>query len=501
MKSVLLIIVCLVITGAAAAQNCNAAGNETSYGTNNVWIGYVYNNMNFTNYRGYVTEGTSSNPDFDENFGGDDVTYSTNGCSVQTSTYSVRYKLRKNFANGTYEFVVGGDDGFRLSLDGGSTWVINRWSDQSYTSQSYTAVLSGNYDMVLEFYENGGANRISFAVTAICIPTGNPAAYGTGNQWNGYVYDGTNFDTYVGMVTKGTTGNPDFDEDFGGSNTQYATGSCNTQTETFSVRYRRTQTFANGNYIFTVGGDDGYRFSIDGGATWLINNWNLHSYASTTSNAIPLNGSYNLVLEYYENTGDNRVTFAQQRLMLLPVSIEAFTATAKKDEVQLNWLVSSNSTPRSFEIEKSTDGALFSSLGTVASNSDWSVRDYNFTDHTVTQGISYYRLRITDASGVITYSKITTVNITVAQNKPVSVYPTVVTGGSFYIRTAQAVRNAVVTVSDFSGRVVIKQHVGNITAGQTTQVHASNLTHGKGMYSVVIASSDANLFAGKIVVQ
>lgn len=491
----------MVSAGKMQAQNCNAAGNETSYGTNNVWIGYVYNNMNFAQYRGYVNEGASSSPNFDQNFGGDDVTYATSSCSIQTSTFSVRYRLQKTFASGSYQFVVGGDDGFRLSLDGGATWVIDRWTDQGYTTQSYTAALNGTYNMVLEFYENGGANRISFALTAICTPAGNPATYGTGNQWNGYVYDGTNFDTYVGMVNKGTASNPDFDEDFGGSNVQYATGSCSTQTETFSVRYRRTQNFANGNYIFTVGGDDGYRFSIDGGATWLINNWNLHSYTSTTSNAVPLNGTYNLVLEYYENTGDNRVTFAQQRLMLLPVSIEAFSATAKKEEVELNWLVSSNSTPRAFEVEKSTDGASFSSLGTVASHSDWSVRDYNFTDRSMTQGISYYRLRITDATGVITYSKITTVNIAIAQNKPVNVYPTVINGNSFYIRSAQSIRNAVVTVCDFNGRMLVKQPVGNITAGQPLQVQASSLANGKGMYSVSIVSSEMNVFAGKIVVQ
>lgn len=501
MKQILLIIVCLVVLASKMqAQSCNPTGNEVSYGNNNVWRGYVYNNMDFTSYRGYVTEGTSTNPNFDESFGGDDVTYNTTSCSIQTSTYSVRYKLRKNFANGTYQFVVGGDDGFRLSLDGGSTWAINMWNDHSYASQTYTAVLDGNYEMVLEYYENGGANRISFSVTSICTPTGNPATYGTGNVWNGYVYDGTNFETYVGMVTEGTSGNPAFDQSFGGSNVQYSTSACSTQTETFSMRYRRTQTF-NGTYRFTVGGDDGYRFSIDGGATWLINSWNLQSYATTTSNTVAMNGSYNLVLEYYENSGDNRVSFSQQVLTLLPISVEAFTAVAKGDDVELKWQVSANSTPRSFEVEKSADGMSFKSVGTVASNSNWSNVQYSFIDQSATEGLSYYRLKLTDADGVITYSKITTINISGAQNKRVNVYPTVVAGGSFYIKSAQAIRNAVVTISDFSGRVIVKQPVGNITAGQPLQVNANSLVNGKGMYSVVIASSETSLFAGKIIVQ
>ncbi len=170
------------------------------YGTNNVWIGYVYDNSNLTNYRGYVTEGNSSSPNFDQSFGGDDVSYATNGCPVQTSTFSVRYRLTKSFTSGNYQFVVGGDDGFRLSFDGGSTWAINRWNDQGYTTETYTVGLNGTYNMVLEYYENGGANRISFSVTSICMGSGSTATYGAGNVWNGYVYDGTNFETYMGMV-------------------------------------------------------------------------------------------------------------------------------------------------------------------------------------------------------------------------------------------------------------------------------------------------------------
>ena len=59
-------------------------------------------------------------------------------------------------------FDVGADDGYRLSLDGGSTWVINNWGDHSYTLPAiYSATLNGTYNMVLEYYENGGQNRIS----------------------------------------------------------------------------------------------------------------------------------------------------------------------------------------------------------------------------------------------------------------------------------------------------------------------------------------------------
>src|ERR1700744_718368 len=172
------------------AQACSTAqGDQTTYGTNNVWRGYVYKGQTLASnqYQGYVTEGTSSSPNFNETFGGGS-TYNTNGCSITTTNFSVRYKLSQNFASGSYTIVVGGDDGFRLSLDGGSTWAINMWQDQSYVTSTITVNLSGVTNMVLEYYQNGGANQVSFNIVKNCTGTGNPSVYGTNGIWMGYLY-------------------------------------------------------------------------------------------------------------------------------------------------------------------------------------------------------------------------------------------------------------------------------------------------------------------------
>src|SRR3954466_4635599 len=99
------------------AQTCTPAGDEVSYGTNNTWIGYVYGYTDFYDYRGSITEGNPSSADFVENFGGDNVVFPTNGCSITTSNFSVRYKLTKTFLDDNYEFEVSADDAFRFSID------------------------------------------------------------------------------------------------------------------------------------------------------------------------------------------------------------------------------------------------------------------------------------------------------------------------------------------------------------------------------------------------
>ena len=303
MKKVFVALSAIFLTITAAyTPACTALGDQVSYGTSNTWIEYLYDNLDFTSYMGYVNEGTPGNPNFDESFGGDNVNYNTNGCAVYTETFSARYKLTKTFAAGNYQFTVGADDGYRLSLDGGTTWVINNWNDQSYTITSYTTSLNGTYNLVIEYYENGGGNRISFNVQTACLGSEDQSIYGTGNIWNGYIYDRTNFNQYNGMVNEGSAAGPNFDENFGGDNVIYATSACGVQTETFSARYRLQKTMPNGNYIFTVGGDDGYRLSLDGGSTWVINQWNDQSYMSATYSTT-LNGTYNIVLEYFENGG------------------------------------------------------------------------------------------------------------------------------------------------------------------------------------------------------
>lgn len=500
MKNLIAVLLCLLtVHSLGYSQSCTPQGDETTYGTNNVWIGYAYDNVNFTTYSGYVNEGTVASADFDENFGGDNVTYPTNGCGVATSTFSMRYKLTKTFASGNYTFTVGGDDGYRLSLDGGTTWVINQWNDQSYTVTTYLAALNGTYNMVLEYYENGGGNRISFASGPACVGTENTAIYGTGNVWNGYIYDGMNFDIYSGMVNEGTVSNPNFDESFGGPNAFYATSSCNVLTETFSARYRLTKTFSAGNYQFTVGGDDGYRLSLDGGTTWFINNWGLHSYTTTTATTA-LNGTYNLVLEFYENGGDNRVTFDVQSLTLLAVHLQTFTATLQDKNVELNWAVSTGSTPKQFEVERSSNGSSFTTISSI--NANTAALQYTATDKNVAAGKWYYRLKMTDQNGSVSYSDILTVRILPAGNDAV-LYPTVVTGSFVTFTSGTNITKAIVTITDVNGRLTAQLPAGNITAGVPVQLPltANKQKPASGFYIVKVSGANGAMATGKLLVQ
>jgi hypothetical protein len=91
----------------------------------------------------------------------------------------------------------------------------------------------------------------------------------------------------------------------------------------------------------------------------------------------------------------------------LPVELTDFNAVRKGTGALLTWGTASEFNSAYFMVEKSLDGTTFSSIGrvTAAGNSS-SLRNYTFTDPTVTNGITYYRLAQYDIDGTVHYSQI-----------------------------------------------------------------------------------------------
>jgi autotransporter-associated beta strand protein len=152
-----------------ASGGSNTLDNQSIAGTN-TWTGHIYDATNtailfngtFSNYLGYYSE-----PElFDESFGGSTNCFSpvksndTARASIYTETYSVRYRMISS-RDGLYVVDLGSDDGSRLAVDG--TLVYNNWSDQAYTLKPRVLIsLTGTSSLVYDFYENGGANEVTF---------------------------------------------------------------------------------------------------------------------------------------------------------------------------------------------------------------------------------------------------------------------------------------------------------------------------------------------------
>ena len=158
------------------------------------WRGYVYtwtpsttgtitdasaeDIFNPARYAGYIVEDSLS---FDYNWGNNGMAPgllpdSSKVCGSYKDNFAIRMRRRINFEAGYYVFGGGADDGFRLSLDGGTTWLINDWSDHTYRGTLQNGgcgvqITAGLRDVVCEFYEH----TIDAHFRCIIIKTGDPA--------------------------------------------------------------------------------------------------------------------------------------------------------------------------------------------------------------------------------------------------------------------------------------------------------------------------------------
>jgi len=108
---------------------------------------------------------------------------------------------------------------------------------------------------------------------------------------------------------------------------------------------------------------------------------------------------------------------------LLPIKLISFIATSKENEVDLHWQTSSEINNNYFDIEYSTDGSDFITIGREdgAGNSN-TLLDYNFVHKDMSAGRHYYRLKQVDYDGAYSYSDIKSA-VVKGEGNGVSVYP------------------------------------------------------------------------------
>lgn len=236
------------------------------------------------------------------------------------------------------------------------------------------------------------------------------------NTWIGHVYRGIGVfteDNYAGTIWEDSDS---FRQDFGGSsllNYQYPVGyGCNIVTTNFSVRYKMKLDVSPGTYTFQVRGDDGFRLSVDGGESWIINDWKngpASEQYTTADVEIDLTGHLDLVLDYYENTQGNLLDFRYDfKPLILPLEWGQVSAEACGPDNCLTWETIQEKNTSHFELERSYNGAdweMFDSSVQAQGNST-AMYTYHFTDKRVMASKIYYRIKQVDLDEAYEYSEV-----------------------------------------------------------------------------------------------
>ncbi|MEP6711992.1 MAG: T9SS type A sorting domain-containing protein, partial [Ferruginibacter sp.] len=162
----------------------------------------------------------------------------------------------------------------------------------------------------------------------------------------------------------------------------------------------------------------------------------------------------------------------------LPVSLIRFTAGKCNGGVCVSWVTENEQNLSRYEIEKSSDGRIFSSILSLTAANTAVQKTYTANDISPFGGANFYRLKIIDKDGSFKYSTVLKVNwddIQVVSMLPNPAHNfTLLKGINEY---------SVVKIIDLTGKVMLQQNITNAVK----EINTSFLP--AGMYLVQLVGS------------
>lgn len=173
-----------------------------------------------------------------------------------------------------------------------------------------------------------------------------------------------------------------------------------------------------------------------------------------------------------------------------PLPIKLISFDVKKINAAsalLNWeLAACCSDAARFEVEKSTDNRNFISFDKVSGS--LTDRFYTIQDTRLKKGVTYYRLKMTDDDGTITYSR----TLSIINNEEgfliTSLWPNPVQNNATIILSAAKADRIRFAICDLSGKTVKQWYVNNTEGNNYIPVNSEGLA--PGIYHLIAATEN-----------
>lgn len=140
----------------------------------------------------------------------------------------------------------------------------------------------------------------------------------------------------------------------------------------------------------------------------------------------------------------------------LPATVLIFNGGFEGNQVKVWWNTSSEINLKHFEVERSNNGLVFSSIGVVKAQNNVGNNKYSFVDVDEIALIRYYRLKLINADGSFSYSKTVVLNSKVKTK--LSIFPNPVVS-TLVIAHEKANANTVVEIFTVEGKKIVIQNV------------------------------------------
>ncbi|NIS83201.1 MAG: tandem-95 repeat protein [Anaerolineales bacterium] len=208
---------------------------------------------------------------------------------LPSNNFSARWTRRLKFEDAIYRFSIRVDDGARLWVD--DRLVIDEWEEGATRTISVDLLMAkGKHDLKLEFFERKGKARIRLDTDKISLSSD--------SEWIATYWYNHSLNSKWALVK--TVPTIDFDWGLGSPGTGIPKND-------FSARWSRSVDFEPGIYRLYARADDGIRVRVDGEI--VIDEWHTWNAGTTYTSEVPLSGSVNLTVDYFERSGKAKVSF------------------------------------------------------------------------------------------------------------------------------------------------------------------------------------------------
>jgi hypothetical protein len=130
-------------------------------------------------------------------------------------------------------------------------------------------------------------------------------------------------------------------------------------------------------------------------------------------------------------------------------------------------------------LERSADSRNYTGINTITADAARCQQPFDYTDANPLAGMNYYRLKIVDADGKVTYSTTVALLNAVKGFDIISIAPNPVVTDNFKLNVASATAGKMeIVIFDMQGRLVNRQSISLIAGFNSATVNVNNLSAG-----------------------
>ena len=203
----------------------------------------------------------------------------------------------------------------------------------------------------------------------------------------------------------------------------------------------------------------------------------------------------NLVRTIYSSSNMQYISYVDYSI--IPVELIFFSANVIGNNVVLNWRTATELNNSGFQVERSADNLSFASIGFVPGlGTTTELKNYSFTDNSLTGGIYYYRLKQVDFDGSFNYSNVVRADVEIpkefslSQNYPNPFNPLT------KIKFALPVDSRIsIKIFNSIGEVIDKAAEDNFSSGvHEINYNGLNLSSGIYFYTLEAIGNNGSVF-------